>query len=275
MKPTIAASTLACLALASSMPIRAQSAAPLPNFTHIYVIAMENREFTDVIGNASAPYVNSLAQRYALGTSYTGVTHPSLPNYMALTSGDTFFTDDCAGCVVPAANIADQIEASGRRWKAYMESMSAPCTATDEDLYSTHHNPFVHYTNIVTNAARCRSHVVPLTTLGSDLVAGTVPEFVWITPNLCSDMHDCPIATGDAWLSQVVPAILNTPASGNGHGIRARTIRCPWRARRCSRRCIPRDTRCVRPRTRRGTRSCVRRPARPSPRSEPRGRYGS
>ena len=66
MKPIIAASTLACLALASSMPIRAQSAAPLPNFTHIYVIAMENREFTDVIGNASAPYVNSLAQRYAL-----------------------------------------------------------------------------------------------------------------------------------------------------------------------------------------------------------------
>jgi hypothetical protein len=186
-------------------------AGPPPNFAHVYIIVMENHEFSDIIGNPSAPYINSLAQQYALGTAYTALTHPSLPNYMALTGGNTFFTDDCVGCTVAAPSIADQIESSGRRWKAYMEDMPAACTTTEAgDYYTTHHNPFVHYAGIVFDAARCQSHVVPLTDLGGDLAAGTVPDYVWITPDLCSDMHDCTIATGDAWLSAVVPYIINT-----------------------------------------------------------------
>jgi acid phosphatase len=172
---------------------------------------MENHEYSDIIGNASAPYINGLAQRYALGVAYTGISHPSLPNYMSLTGGNAFFADDCLACTVNAANIADQIEASGRRWKAYFEDMPAPCTTTESGSYTTHHNPFVHYTGIVTNALRCQSHVVPLSDLGADLRAGTVPDYVWLTPNLCSDMHDCSIATGDAWLRAVVPSILSAP----------------------------------------------------------------
>ncbi|HZP49300.1 MAG TPA: alkaline phosphatase family protein [Vicinamibacterales bacterium] len=196
----------ACVVVSAAAPVLA---AP-PKFTHVYIIVMENEESTSIIGNPAAPYINSLAQQYALGTAYTGVSHPSLPNYMAMTGGNTAFTDDCVGCTVATSSIADQIEAAGRRWKAYMESMSSPCDTQDGDTYTTHHNPFIHYAGLVSNTSRCQSHVVPLTALATDVTAGTVPDYVWITPNLCSDMHDCSIATGDAWLKGVVPYIMST-----------------------------------------------------------------
>jgi len=191
------------------------NAATVPNFTHVFIIVMENHELSDVIGNSAAPYINSLASRYGLSTAYTALVHPSLPNYMSLTGGNTFFTTDCAGCTVPDMSIADQLEAAGRSWKAYMEDMATPCATTDGDSYTTHHNPFVHYSRITGNAARCKAHVVPLTTLATDLSSGTLPDYVWITPDLCSDMHDCSIGTGDAWLKALVPYIQNAPGFAN------------------------------------------------------------
>src|SRR5581483_1831726 len=191
------------------------TAAALPNFSHVFIIVMENHEFSDVIGNPAAPYINSLASRYGLATAYSGLTHPSLPNYMALTGANTFFTTDCAGCTVPDMSIADQLEAAGRTWKAYMEDMPSPCGTSDAASYTTHHNPFIHYSRITANSARCRAHVVPLPTLATDLSSGTVPDYVWITPNLCSDMHDCSIGTGDAWLKALVPYIQNAPGFAN------------------------------------------------------------
>src|SRR5205823_9958573 len=109
----------------------------------------------------------------------------------------------------------DRIEASRRSWTAYMADMPAACSATDSGLYAAKHNPFVHYTDIVSNAGRCASHVVPFSNFSSDLTNGRLSNFVWITPNLCNDMHDCSIATGDAWLSTVVPRILQSPAFAN------------------------------------------------------------
>ena len=131
------------------------------------------------------------------------MTHPSLPNYMALTGGDTFFIDNCIGCQTPAVNLADRIEASGRTWTAYMEDMPGPCGTSDSGLYVTRHNPFVHYSDIAGNAARCGRSVVPFSSFGSDLAMNRLPSFVWITPNLCNDMHDCPVATGDSWLASL------------------------------------------------------------------------
>lgn len=188
---------------------------PLPAFSHVYVIVMENHELSDIIGNPDAPYINWLAEQYGLATGYTAVTHPSLPNYMALTSGDTYFSNDCVDCTVDVPNIADQIEASGRNWTAYMEDMPAACQTSDNGLYAAKHNPFVHYDDIVTDTLRCQSRVVPLTGFYSDLANGSLPDFAWITPNLCSDMHDCDVATGDGWLSMIVPQILGTPDMGN------------------------------------------------------------
>ena len=134
---------------------------------------------------------------------------------MALTGGQTFFTDDCVGCLADAPNIADRLEAAGRTWTAYMEDMPSACLATDSGLYVAKHNPFVHYRDIVSDSARCSSHVVPFSRFSADLSSGNLAHFVWITPNLCNDMHDCSIATGDAWLSTRVPRILQSPAFRN------------------------------------------------------------
>jgi len=178
---------------------------------------MENEESTSLIGNSAAPYINGLANSYGLATQYYGVSHPSLPNYLALTAGSTFgITSDCTTCWVNATNLADQIEASGRSWKAYLEGMPSACFVGDAYPYMQKHNPWIYFNDIRTNAARCTAHVVPFSQLGSDLGGGSVPNYVWITPNMCNDMHDCSIATGDSWLSQQVPAILNSTAFRNG-----------------------------------------------------------
>jgi hypothetical protein len=186
-------------------------AGTVPAFSHVYLIVMENQELSGIIGNPDAPYINSLASQNGLATGYTAVTHPSLPNYMSITGGNTYFTDDCEGCVVNVSNIADEMEAAGLPWKAYMEDMPGSCGTSDTVLYATKHNPFIHYVDIVSNLSRCQAHVVPLTTFYGDLSGGVVPTLAWITPNLCSDMHDCGVASGDAWLAAVVPQILDAP----------------------------------------------------------------
>src|SRR5207247_302578 len=152
-----------------------------------------------------------------LATQYYAISHPSLPNYLAMTAGSTFgITSDCTTCWVGATNLADQIEAGGRSWKAYLEGMPSACFVGDAYPYMQKHNPWIYYNDIRTNAARCSAHVVPFTQLGADLASGSVPSYVWITPNMCNDMHDCSIATGDSWLRSQVPAILNSAAYRNG-----------------------------------------------------------
>ncbi|HVH64770.1 MAG TPA: alkaline phosphatase family protein [Candidatus Acidoferrum sp.] len=183
----------------------------------MFVIVMENEESSSIIGNGAAPYLNGLARSHGLAASYFAISHPSLPNYLALTAGSTFgIASDCTGCYVNATNIADQVEASGRSWKAYMESMPSNCFVGDAYPYMQKHNPFIYYDDVRTNAARCDGHVVPFTQLSTDLAAGTVPNFAWITPNMCDDMHDCPISTGDSWLNSVVPSITASSAFQNG-----------------------------------------------------------
>src|SRR6266581_3615359 len=104
----------------------------LPNFSHVFVIVMENEESNSITGNASAPYINGLAKSHGLAASYFAISHPSLPNYLTLTAGSTFWiVSDCTGCYVGATNIADQVQASGRSWKAYMESMPSSCYIGD------------------------------------------------------------------------------------------------------------------------------------------------
>lgn len=189
--------------------------AAVPAFTRIFTIVMENKEYGSIIGSSSAPYVNSLATQYALATNYTAVAHPSLPDYMAMTGGNTAFTTDCAGCTTSARHIADQVYDSGRTWKAYFEAMPSACTTVDSGRYLQRHNPFIHYDDVVNDPTRCRHHIVPLTQFSTDLAAGTLPNYVWITPDSCHDMHDCSVATGDAWLAKFVPTIVQSSAFTN------------------------------------------------------------
>ena len=186
---------------------------------HVFIIMEENKPISLINGNAAnAPYINSLISKYGIATNYNAVAHPSLPNYLAITSGSTDgITTDCnppsAGCTVNVKNIADEIESSGRTWKEYAESMPSACYMYNSGNYATKHNPFIYYSDIANNKARCDSHVVPFTQLSTDLRSvRTTPNYAFITPNLCNDMHNCSIEVGDYWLSQTVPMILNSKA---------------------------------------------------------------
>ena len=201
---------------ATSSP--AARTSPPSGLAHIFLILEENKSYSEIVGNPTAPYINSLIRRYALATDYHALFHPSLPNYIALTSGSNHgITDDrsppSAGNEIAVANIADRIEASGRSWREYGESMPSPGYAFDAGEYVTKHVPFVYYRDILGNPQRCRSHVVPLTQLARDLRSvTTTPDFAFITPNLYDDMHDGPIAAGDRWLARTVPLILGSQA---------------------------------------------------------------
>jgi phosphatidylinositol-3-phosphatase len=192
-----------------SVPARPPSGSPGPSTTaapggaapHIMVIVEENREYGSVIGDPSAPYLNSLAASNGLATQWYAVSHPSLPNYLALVSGSTQEVhDDGAGHTFPGPTLVDQLAARGIGWRAYMEGMPSPCDpAPVSDDYAKKHDPFMYFSSITRNRSQC-ANVVPLGRLATDLSSGTAPPFLWVTPNLCHDGHDCGTATADAWL---------------------------------------------------------------------------
>jgi hypothetical protein len=210
---------LAACGASTALPIQtrpsplARPAAGPP--AHIAVILMENHEYGDIIGSRHAPYINSLARRYALATGMYAIGHPSLPNYLALTGGSTFgITSDCTDCRVRATSLVDQLAAAHLSWKAYMEDLPGPCfTGPNAGDYAKKHDPFAYYTRIVSQPRRCAS-IVPLGRLGADERAAALPRFLWITPNLCHDMHDCSVSTGDRFLAAVVPPLLRSLGPG-------------------------------------------------------------
>ncbi len=202
----------------SNTPAPGPSSTPgASTIQHVFLVVMENHSYSQVWNTSASPYITSLGNSFAYATNYHAVIHPSLPNYLSLYGGDNYgITTDCnpsSSCHVTATNLADNLEAKGLTWKGYMESMPAPCTLTTSADYAPKHNPFVYFDDIRNNAARCASHDVPYTALATDLAsAATTPNFSFITPNLCNDMHNCSVATGDTWLKNNLPAILNSPA---------------------------------------------------------------
>ncbi len=194
-------------------------------FDHIILIVLENKSYSQIVGNSQAPYFNNLAKTYTLIPNYYGIAHPSLPNYIALIGGSTFgITTDCTDCFVSKTNLIDNLEKSGYSWKAYMESMPQSCYVGNAGLYAQKHNPFIYFSDIKNDTAKC-SNIVPYSELSNDLASGSAlnstPNFIWITPNLCNDMHDCSVKTGDKWLSEQVPTILNSQAFKNQNSLLA------------------------------------------------------
>jgi hypothetical protein len=199
-----------------------RSTAPPKRVDHVVWIWMENKSYGDVIGSSAAPFENELAAECGLATNYHGVTHPSLPNYIAATSGDPQgITDDNAPASHPlgVASIYSQLAAIGKTWRDYEESAPGNCPLASIDRYAVKHDPAAYYTGIRSDCARWDA---PLGTTSSgnfltDLTNGTLPSFAFVTPNLCNDTHDCPVATGDAWLQSWFPKILASPnyAAGN------------------------------------------------------------
>ncbi|GAC1328567.1 MAG: alkaline phosphatase family protein [Collimonas sp.] len=259
--------TLFAAIIATTFVAPAAVAAATPK--HVFIVVLENESYASTFGPTSAaPYLSQKrTSQGALLTQYYGIGHNSLPNYIALVGGQApnpqtqadcpVFTDwqgqtqlDAngqvgigAGCVLPttALTIANQLQAAGLTWRAYMEDMgnvvsrdgSSTCahpvlnsqdgtqSATANDGYAARHNPFMYYHAIIDDVVGCNARVVNLTRLDADLATvSTTPNLTFITPNLCNDGHDQPCANGttgglfriDAFLQILVPKILNSPA---------------------------------------------------------------
>ncbi|HET7303447.1 MAG TPA: alkaline phosphatase family protein [Segeticoccus sp.] len=168
-------------------------AAPLDR---IFVIMLENHSQSSVIGDPNAPFMTHLAHRYAMADHYYGVTHPSMPNYIATLAGDNFgIQDDEDENVVnlDRRNLVDQLERQHVSWGAYMDSLPPDKLAShwpsdDVALYAKKHNPFVLFDDVKNDPERM-SHVKDYSALATDLNSHHAPRFVWITPNQCHDMH--------------------------------------------------------------------------------------
>ncbi|HEY3528308.1 MAG TPA: alkaline phosphatase family protein [Nocardioides sp.] len=166
-----------------------------PALDHIFVIMLENHSQSSVIDDVNAPYMTELAHTYSMADNYYGVTHPSMPNYIASIAGDNYgIQDDNDQNVVnfDRPNLAEQLTAAHIRWGAYMEDLPADKLARqwpdNTALYAKKHNPFVLFDGIKNDPAEM-AKVKDYSQLGTDLNSPDAPQFVWISPNQCHDMH--------------------------------------------------------------------------------------
>jgi len=207
----------------------------LKNFQHVWVVMMENTGYDALIGNPNAPFVNAAAQTYGAATNSYGVTHPSQPNYIAVTSGSTNGVPDDGDYTIDVPNIVDQLEAHGKTWRDYQQSLSLCngdklASSCGDSLYERKHNPFVSYLDVQSSPDRM-ANVVDLDQLDADLASGNVADYNFIAPDQCHDMHGrgsagaCNygnvqglIATGDAFLRDLVGKITSAP-SWNGNSV--------------------------------------------------------
>jgi hypothetical protein len=212
---TAALTLLVCAAVSAcgghkGPPPKAAGGKPFPHPARVAVLVLENRSYEQVIGSANAPYINRLARRYALATHFYAVTHPSLPNYIALTGGSVFeITKNCAQCDVSGRNIVGQLDATGRSWKAYFEeldSSGSPGSITQD--YNPHYNPFVYY-ETVRGVRRDRARVVSFDSLQRDLGSGHLADFVWVAPGVRHDGHNSSLLAADRYASRLVPRLLH------------------------------------------------------------------
>lgn len=251
MKTTVCAIAmlLACLpGSASAVPspaavagtaCGAQAASPVP-VTKVLTIVVENTDLDQIVGSAQAPNMNALINACGLAANYHGIQFPSLPNYLALTSGlvppaiagDGVVGRDCkpsATCQSTDPSIFSQIDAtagapSPRSWRTYAESMPENCTRTNAGDYAARHNPAVYYPG---DAAACARFDVPSGSpasgaLAADLAAGTLPGYSLLIPNLCNDGHDScngvpRVVEQDTTIGAWMPPILASPDYASGH----------------------------------------------------------
>jgi hypothetical protein len=202
-------------ATATTPPPSPCTSQPTKTYQHVVWILMENKAFTDISGNPSAPYINSLMSQCAVAHVQAS-THPSLPNYIALTSGSTQgITDDNPPASHPL-NVPSIFSQLNGNWHSYAQSMPKPCTLTNSGKYAPRHVPATYYTNIRT---LCKSHVTAYGTTAPSLAKA----FTFITPNLTNDMHTATpntltqqIKNGDNYLKGFLPKLFATTLFKSG-----------------------------------------------------------
>ncbi|MEB3982321.1 phosphoesterase [Mycobacterium sp. 663a-19] len=196
---------------------------------HVFMIYLENHGAKDIVGSRNAPYINGLIDNNGYGANYYAQAHPSLPNYYPILGGSDFgFNYNCELDCFDQPNLVDNIERAGKGWASYEQSMPEPCFTRSAGPYSPGELPFLAFHDIVSNTARCRSHVLPLERMATDLAStATTPNYVWWAADENHNMegpinlqfilslltnHQYNIKAGDQFLASTLPTILNSPA---------------------------------------------------------------
>jgi phosphatidylinositol-3-phosphatase len=204
---------------AASPAASAGTALPTP-IKHVFLIVMENEETGVIYGRQ--PYQTQLANTYAWGgdastnngTGYYAACHPSAPNYLVLTSGQTLQCGSDSYNTYSVNNLGNTLETQNRSWIAYEESASVPCQTYNSGLYVVRHNPFPFYSDLQPNVTGgvCDTHDVPIANLTQDYpYNSTPPEFTYIAPNILNDAHSSSAAVGDLFLSTFIPKLIAQP----------------------------------------------------------------
>lgn len=188
---------------------------PPSSSAHVFLVVEENHSYSQVTGNASMPYLNSLANKYGLATQYYADVHPSIGNYFMLTAGQPETLNDSFSGTVSDDNIVRELVNANKTWRSYAESLpSAGYLGGDVYPYFRHHNPFTYFSDV--KGTSQAGNVVPFSQFASDLSAGTLPAFAFIVPNVLHDAHDGTLAAADQWLNANIAPLIASSTFQNG-----------------------------------------------------------
>jgi len=223
------------LSLTLSTPVAVPTLAPpssqVPGFDHVFMIMMENTDYSAVIGDTTdAPFINGLAAGGTLLTNASGTYHPSDENYLAIAGGDNYVSGAIyyPNIHVAAPHLGDRVEAIGKTWKGYEQGMGTPCNLSNnnDSYYAPDDLPFINFTDISNNTARCQAHLVDLSQFAIDLQSSsTTPNFVWLSAD---DYYDgeasgngssTSLQVQDGWLKQTLQPLFNSPAWKTQHSL--------------------------------------------------------
>ena len=183
-------------------------------FGHVFVVVEENHNYSDVIASPLMPYFNGLANQYGLASNYYANAHPSIPNYMMLTTGQILtLIDSLTPETFPVSedNAVRELVAAGKSWKSYAEDLpSIGYTGGDSGKYAVRHNPLAYMTDVQNNTAQAQN-LVPFTQFPVDLPTANLPDYSFIVPNLCNDAHDCSLTVADDWLKTNIDPVIKSP----------------------------------------------------------------
>lgn len=200
----------------------------VPRSSHVAIVVLENTKYSSVAGSPNMPWLNNLAKNYTLLTDYYANTHPSIGNYFMLTTGKIITNDDGFSSTVTADNVVRHLLTAGKTWKSYAESIpSVGYTGGDEYPYVRHHNPLAYFSDVRDSSAE-KMHLEGMSQFKNDLTNHTLPNYMFIVPNMHNDMHDCPAGmssctlaekekNADNWLkANIAPLLSNSEFTTNG-----------------------------------------------------------
>ena len=187
----------------------------------VLVVVEENHAAASAL--QEMPYLADLADQFGQTSEYRAITHPSLPNYLAIAGGSTFgVTDDRAPASHPITqpSVFDEAVTAGRTARTYAEAMSQSCALTADGRYAVKHNPWAYFSSAASRSS-CQQFDVPAGTpvqgaLHDDVLAGALPTIGLLIPDLCNDGHDCSLQVADDWLRQWLPFVMQGPDYRSG-----------------------------------------------------------